>query len=140
MLCLFIVYWYLICMIDLHKGIIPHMLIYLMNVFVFFLFTWSIHLSFMSMDLIYLLRFEPNNYFVSFVYRHVIKSSLFITYMQLYSPLHHIKLVFLWQKGSNTFISYGHFSQNDYSEKRFFFLETWSICVDESLVPSECLL
>jgi len=28
-----------------------------------------------------------------------------ITYMQLYSPLHHIKLVFLWQKGSNTFIS-----------------------------------
>ena len=73
MLCLFIVYWYLICMIDLHKGIIPHMLIYLMNVFVIFLFTWSIHLSFMSMDLIYLLRFEPNNYCVSFVYRHRVK-------------------------------------------------------------------
>ena len=73
MLCLFIVYWYLICMIDLHKGIISHMLIYLMNVFVIFLFTWSIHWSFMSMDLIYLLRFEPNNYCVSFVYLHRVK-------------------------------------------------------------------
>ena len=132
MLCLFIVYWYLICMIDLHKEFIPHMLIYLMNVFVIFCLRdqfichscqwisyiccvlnptiivshlyivivnirnsewWSISKIHPNLTVELVKRLgddiskEMANWFIN--YRN-------ITYMQLYSPLHHIKLVFLW--------------------------------------------